>query len=132
MPKKHIYKTKIYYEDTDAGGVVYYANYFKFIERARTEMIYDILGLSHRELKEKHDCIFLVSNISAKFLKPVKFENNIEVNTSIITKSAVRLKLLQIIKTNQELMFTCEVDLAVVNSRGQIAKLNNEILSKIY
>ena len=49
MSEKHIYKTRIYYEDTDAGGVVYYANYFKFIERARTEMIYKLLGLSHME-----------------------------------------------------------------------------------
>ena len=58
MSEKHVYKTRIYYEDTDAGGVVYYANYFKFIERARTEMIYKLLGLSHMDLKNNHDCIF--------------------------------------------------------------------------
>ena len=77
MSEKHIYKTRIYYEDTDAGGIVYYANYFKFIERARTEMIYELLGLSHMDLKNNHDCIFLVSGLTAKFLKPIKFEDNI-------------------------------------------------------
>ena len=51
MSKEHIYKIKIYYEDTDVGGVVYYANYLKFTERARTEMIYDLLKISHTDLK---------------------------------------------------------------------------------
>ncbi len=89
MSKKHIYKTKIYYEDTDAGGVVYYANYFKFIERARTEMIYELLGLSHKSLKNNYDCIFLVSSLNANFLKPIKFEDTIQdlcKNLNIILK----------------------------------------------
>ena len=52
MPKKFKYVTKIYYEDTDAGGVVYYANYLKFLERARSEAIYS-LGLSNKEILDK-------------------------------------------------------------------------------
>ena len=131
MSEKYIYKTRIYYEDTDAGGVVYYANYFKFIERARTEMIYKLLGLSHSSLKNNHDCIFLVSGLTAKFLKPIKFEDNIEVFTRILSKSAVRLKLEQIIKKNDELMFKSEVDLAVVNSKGKLSKLDKGLLAKI-
>ena len=51
MSKFHTYKTKVYYEDTDAGGIVYYARYLHFIERARTEMIYERLKLSHKQLK---------------------------------------------------------------------------------
>ena len=54
----HKYKVRIYYEDTDAGGVVFYANYFKFTERARTELIYEKLKLKHLELKDKFDVIF--------------------------------------------------------------------------
>ena len=131
MSEKYIYKTRIYYEDTDAGGVVSYANYFKFIERARTEMIYELLGLSHMDLKNNHDCIFLVSGLTAKFLKPIKFEDTIEVFTRILSKSAVRLKLEQIIKKNSDLMFKSEVDLAVVNSEGKLSKLDKGLLSKI-
>ena len=131
MSEKHIYKTRIYYEDTDAGGVVYYANYFKFIERARTEMIYELLGLSHKDLKNNHDCIFLVSGLTAKFLKPIKFEDNIEVFTRILSKSAVRLKLEQIIKKKTNPMFKSEVDLAVVNSKGKLSKLDKGLLAKI-
>ena len=62
MLKNFQYKTKVYYEDTDAGGIVYYANYLKFIERARTEMIYTQFGLNHKQLKEKHDIIFVVNH----------------------------------------------------------------------
>ena len=74
MSKEHIYKIKIYYEDTDVGGVVYYANYLKFTERARTEMIYDLLKMSHTDLKDKFDIILVVSGFKAKYLKPAKFE----------------------------------------------------------
>ena len=127
----HIFLNRVYHEDTDFVGVVYYANYFKFIERARTEMIYKLLGLSHSSLKNNHGCIFLVSGLTAKFLKPIKFEDNIEVFTRILNKSAVRLKLEQIIKRNSELMFKSEVDLAVVNSKGKLSKLDKELLAKI-
>ena len=61
MSKKHQYKIKIYYEDTDAGGVVYYANYLKYMERARTEMIYELFDLNHKDLK--------VSPLEKKFIK---------------------------------------------------------------
>ena len=64
----HKYKVRIYYEDTDAGGVVFYANYFKFTERARTELIYEKLKLKHIELKEKFDVIFVVKSLSSKYL----------------------------------------------------------------
>ena len=60
----HIYKTKVYYEDTDAGGIVYYARYLHYIERARTEMIYDHLKLNHKQLREQFNVIFVVRAVS--------------------------------------------------------------------
>ena len=77
MLKNFQYKTRVYYEDTDAGGIVYYANYLKFIERARTEMIYTQLGLNHKQLKEKHDIIFVVKACNSKYLKPALFEDEL-------------------------------------------------------
>ena len=74
---------------------------------------------------------FLVSGLTAKFLKPIKFEDNIEVFTRILSKSAVRLKLEQIIKKNSDPMFKSEVDLAVVNSKGKLSKLDKGLLAKI-
>ena len=68
----HIYKTKVYYEDTDAGGIVYYARYLHFIERARTEMIYDHLKLNHKQLREKFNSI--LENILQNGVKSSEIE----------------------------------------------------------
>ena len=114
MEKSYKFNVKIYYEDTDAGGVVYYANYLKFTERARSEMIYKVLGLKHKDLKEKFNVIFVVTAINAKYIKSAKFEDNITVITNILKSSAVRLTLKQDIKIKDTLLFTSEVELAVV------------------
>ena len=92
MPREHKYTTKIYYEDTDAGGVVYYANYFKFIERARSEMIYDLLSINLSDLKRDFDILFVVKKLTAEFHKPIKFEDKIDVITNIIRKTPVSKK----------------------------------------
>ena len=131
MEKSYKLDVKIYYEDTDAGGVVYYANYLKFTERARSEMIYEVLGLKHKELKEKFNVIFVVTAINAKYLKSAKFEDNVTVITNILKSSAVRLTLKQNIKNKDTLLFTSEVELAVVKENGSIQKLPKELLSKI-
>ena len=66
MPKKFKYVTKIYYEDTDAGGVVYYANYLKFLERARSEAIYS-LGLSNKEILDKEGVMIIVKSCDIEY-----------------------------------------------------------------
>ena len=131
MEKSYKFHVKIYYEDTDAGGVVYYANYLKFTERARSEMIYEVLGLKHKDLKEKFNVIFVVTAINAKYIKSAKFEDNITVFTNILKSSAVRLTLKQDIKIKDTLLFTSEVELAVVKENGSVQKLPKELLSKI-
>ena len=127
----HKYKGRIYYEDTDAGGVVFYANYFKFTERARTELIYEKLKLKHLDLKAKFDVIFVVKSLSSKFLAPAKFEDDLIVVSKIIEKSPVRLVLEQNIEKANKLIFTSTIELAVVSSRGKITKLPDEVLSLI-
>ena len=131
MSKEHIYKIKIYYEDTDVGGVVYYANYLKFTERARTEMIYDLLKMSHTDLKDKFDIILVVSGFKAKYLKPAKFEQEIRVFSSIIRKSPVRLTIKQDIKFENEILFTSEVEIAVVKKDGNIQKSQEYYYQKL-
>ena len=96
---------RIYYEDTDAQGVVFYANYFKFTERARTELIYERLKLKHRELKDKFDVIFVVKSLSSKYIAPAKFEDDLIVVSKIIEKSPVRLVLEQNIEKVNKLIF---------------------------
>jgi acyl-CoA thioester hydrolase len=131
MPDIHRFNLSVYYEDTDAGGIVYYANYLKFIERARTEMIYELFGLNHQKLKKDYDAIFVVRSCNVKYLKPAKFEDKLTIHTEIIKKSAVRLNLLQKVKTREELLVSAEVELAVVNSEGEISKLSANFLDKL-
>jgi acyl-CoA thioester hydrolase len=125
------YKTKVYYEDTDAGGIVYYANYLKFIERARTEMIYQQFKISHKELKDVHDVIFVVRSCNTKYLKPALFEDELFIETRVVKKSPVRINLLQEIKRNSELLVVSEVEMAIVNEKGVIKKLSDNLLKKL-
>ena len=127
----HKYKFRTYYEDTDAAGVIFYANYFKFTERARTELIYERLKLKHLELKEKFDVIFVVKSLSSKYIAPAKFEDQLVVISKIIEKSPVRLVLEQNIERTNKLIFTSTIELAVVSSKGKITKLPEKLLSLI-
>ena len=131
MSRKYSYKTKVYYEDTDAGGIVYYANYLKFIERARTEIIYQQFKINHQKLKNTYDVIFLVKSCNIKYIKSANFEDELEIVTSITKKTSVRLNLLQEIIRNNELLITATVELAVVNCKGIVKKLPQKLLDKI-
>ena len=131
MANFHTYKTKVYYEDTDVGGIVYYAKYLHFIERARSEMIYDRLKFNHKQLKIDFNAIFVVRECNVKYHKSANFEDHLEVFTYVSTKSLVRLNLIQEIKRQKEILVTAEIELAVVGSNGSISKLPNNLLEKI-
>ena len=131
MVKNYLYNSYIYYEDTDVGGIVYYANYLKFMERARTEMIYDVFRLSHNNLKKIHDIIFIVRSCNIRYLKPAKFEDSIQINTIVLKKSSVRIKLLQEIKRKKDLLTVAEIELATINSKGKINKIPTHLLKKL-
>ena len=79
------YKLKVFYEDTDSGGVVYYANYLKFFERARTEAIAEI-GLSNKKLLEENGIFIIVKSCNIEYKKPAKLEDQIEIKSNIISK----------------------------------------------
>ena len=131
MTKKYLYKAKVYYEDTDIGGIVYYANYLKFIERARTEMIYQQFKMSHQKLKKIYNIMFVVRTCNIKYVKPANFEDELLITTSIIKKTAVRINLLQEISRNNELLVSAELELAVVNTKSEVAKLPKDLLNTI-
>ena len=131
MSNFHTYKTKVYYEDTDAGGIVYYAKYLHFIERARTEMIYDRLKLNHKQLKIDFNAIFVVRECNVKYHKSANFEDHLDVCTYVSKKTTVRLNLIQEVKREKEILVTAEVELAVVGSNGSISKLPKDLLEKI-
>ena len=125
MDKTFTYKTKIYYEDTDAGGIVYYANYLKYFERARTEMIYS-LGYDHKKLNQ-NDVYIVVRSCHTDYEKPVKFEEEVSVVTKLSKISPVRINLTQSVNVNSEVRVTANVELAVIDQSGKPKKMPEDL-----
>ena len=130
MTNSFKYNLKIYYEDTDAGGVVYYANYLKFLERARSEAIYE-LGYSNIELKKKFGILIIVKSCNIEYKKPAMFEDKLTVISTIneITKTSFIMK--QNIKKNQELIASTDIHLVVVNLDGKPTKIPDDLKNKL-
>ena len=122
MVKEFDFKVKVYYEDTDAGGVVYYANYLKYLERARTELIYK-LNLSHKILKEKYKTYIVVRSCNIKYKKPGFFEDQFTIYTKLKGYSTSQFILKQIIKKNKELIVVAEIQLVTINKKGKLIKM---------
>tara|TARA_B100000963_G_scaffold68315_1_gene56553 strand:- start:233 stop:631 length:399 start_codon:yes stop_codon:yes gene_type:complete len=120
--------TKVYYEDTDAGGIVYYANYLKFIERARTNMILE-LGFSLKSLSEKYDCNFVVKNIDCNYIKSAKLEDDLTIQTKFLNIKNASFELEQNIFKINELIFKSKVLMVNINSSGKPLKLPQFLLS---
>ena len=129
MSKQFKHKVKIYYEDTDAGGVVYYANYLKYLERARSEAIYS-LGLTNTNLQKDHDTLIIVKSCNIEYKKPAKFEDELEIISSILSKTKTSFTMLQIIKKNEEIISEATVQLVTVNKVGKPIKIP-EILNNL-
>ena len=110
---RHKFDLRVYYEDTDAGGIVYHANYLKFAERARTEFLHE-LGLSNSQML-KQDIAFVVSKIEIDYKKPATLEEILTVETSIEQLGAATLTLRQNVVRNKELVAGLKVCVAVVS-----------------
>tara|TARA_A100001234_G_C12330506_1_gene261537 strand:- start:55 stop:450 length:396 start_codon:yes stop_codon:yes gene_type:complete len=130
MSKQFKQKIKIYYEDTDSGGVVYYANYLKYLERARSEAIYS-LGLSNSILQKDYGTLIIVKSCNIKYKKPAKFEDELEVMSSVISKTRTSFSMSQIIKRQEDTISEAEVQLVTVNKDGKPIKIP-EILEKLF
>ena len=129
MSKYFKYKFKIYYEDTDAGGIVYHANYLKYLERARSEAIYS-LGLTNTNLQKYHDTLIIVKSCNIEYKKPAKFEDELEIISSILSKTKTSFTMLQIIKKNEQIISEATVQLVTVNKEGKPIKIP-EILNNL-
>ena len=129
MSKEFKYVSKIYYEDTDAGGVVYYANYLKFLERARSEAIYS-LGLSNKEILEKEGVIIIVKTCNIEYKKPAKFEDEIEIISNIKEVKNSSFKMHQVIKKKFDIISEADVVLVTVNKKGKPVRIPS-ILKKL-
>ncbi len=130
MSKSHIYKLKVFVEDVDFGRV-FYSRYLQYIERARTELIYEKFGLTLTQLMNEQDIMFVVRTCNIKYIKSAVFEDNLSVETTVLQKTNVRLNLLQEVKRGTETLVSAEVELAVVDRSGSIKKLSRDFFEKI-
>ena len=117
---------RVYYEDTDLSGVVYYANYLKFIERARSEWVRS-LGIDQKYLKAKKRTVFAVRHLVADYVKSANFDDVLEINTFLENKTAARFILKQDVFRGKELLFRGRVTLVAITENGKPTRLPAEI-----
>lgn len=110
----HELPVKIYYEDTDAGGVVYHANYIKFCERARTEFLQNC-GFTNQQIAKNHNIMFVVRHIEADYLKPAILEDMLTVKSTIEVMKNSSFVMRQAIYKQDTLIFTADVTLVCVD-----------------
>ena len=129
MAKKFTFKVKVYYEDTDAGGVVYYANYLKFLERARSEAIYS-LGYTNSSLLENFGVLLIVKSCNIEYKKSAKFEDKLEVFSEVKSFTKTSFLMKQSISRDNELITDAQVHLVSVDKNGKPSKIPNELKKK--
>ena len=117
----HHFQTRIYYEDTDLAGIVYYANYLKFIERARSEWL-RALGLDQAGMK-RQGFAFAVRSLTADYLSPARYDDLVTVESQLHELSGARLILDQIVKRDALPLFQARVTLVCINDAGRPVRL---------
>ena len=130
MAKKFKFTVKVYYEDTDSGGVVYYANYLKFLERARSEAIYT-LGYTNSGLLEKHNILLIVKSCNIEYKKPARLEDILDVISEVNSFTKTSFIMKQNILKDHELISTADIHLVAVNKNGKPTKLPDKLKQKL-
>lgn len=124
------FHTRVYYEDTDLAGIVYYANYLKFIERARTEWV-EALGVDQVALKAREGIVFAVRRVEADYLRPAKFADALVVETRLQALGGARIVLEQVVTREGERLFAAVVTLVCLTEDGHAARLPVEVRAKL-
>lgn len=126
----HSYQLRVYYEDTDMAGIVYYANYLKYIERARSEWVRDF-GIDQRELKQTQGIVFAVRRVEADYITPAHFDDLLDVQTVCIGLTPARLVLVQTVKRENITLFQAKVTLVCLNAQGRPIRLPSVFRHKL-
>ena len=122
MHKNFFHTVKVYYEDTDAGGVVYYSNYLNFLERARTEAITNI-GLSNKKIKEDFDILIIVKSCNIQYNKPSYLEDQLKIRSFVKSVTKTSFFMTQIVSRDNDIIAEALVHLVFINSAGKPTKI---------
>ncbi|OQK18094.1 4-hydroxybenzoyl-CoA thioesterase [Methyloprofundus sedimenti] len=129
MSNIFIWPVRVYYEDTDAGGVVFYANYLKFYERARTEML-RAMGFEQDELITHEAVIFVVRSVQVEYLKPARFNEMLNVSAALCKVKSASLTFEQTITRNDEILNTASIRIGCLDSDTLRPKLIPDALKQ--
>ncbi len=122
MHKNFFHNIKVYYEDTDAGGVVYYANYLKFLERARTEALFTI-GFNNKKIKENYGALIVVKSCNIEYKKPSYLEDELKIRSFVKSVTKTSFFMSQFISRDNELIVEAKVHLVFVDKNGKPIKV---------
>lgn len=126
----HTFPVRVYYEDTDMAGIVYYANYLRYIERARSDWVRD-LGIDQNAMREQDGVVFVVRRVEADYIAPARFDDALEVRTVTRSVTGVKLMMGQEVWRGETLLFRAEVLVVCVGANGQPARLPANIRQKL-
>jgi len=129
MHENFFHKIKVYYEDTDSGGVVYYANYLKFLERARTEALFSI-GYSNKKIQDQFNSLIIVKSCNIEYKKSAYLEDELKVRSFVKSISKTSFFMNQIITKVEDIIVEAQIHLVFVNNEGKPVKIPEEIYSK--
>lgn len=122
----HEFAVRVYYEDTDLAGIVYYANYLKFIERARTEWVRG-LGIDQAALRRERGIVFAVRRVEADYLRPARFDDELRVTTALVELGGARIVLDQAVWRGDATLFTARVVLVCLSDAGLAVRMPAEL-----
>jgi len=129
MHENFFHKLKVYYEDTDSGGVVYYANYLKYLERARTEALFSI-GYSNKKIKDQFNSLIIVKSCNIDYKTPAYLEDELTARSFVKSVTKTSFFMNQIITRDKTTIVNAQVHLVFVNKEGKPVKIPDEIYSK--
>ena len=118
MHENFFHNLKVYYEDTDAGGIVYYANYLKFLERARTEALVT-LGFNNKKIKEDFGSLIIVKSCNIEYQKPAHLEDQLNIRSFVKSITKTSFFMNQFISRGEDKIVEAKVHLVFVNSEGK-------------
>jgi len=127
---EHRFDLRIYYEDTDHGGVVYYANYLKYMERARTEFMRSH-GIELDQLQRDEDALFAVIEAHVHYRRPAHFNDALNVRSELTHVHGARLAFRQMIMRGDEELVEGEIKLACMDTHGRARRIPRAVLNKI-
>ena len=129
MHENFLHKLKVYYEDTDSGGVVYYANYLKFLERARTEALFSI-GFSNNKIREQFKAFIIVKSCNIDYKKPAHLEDELTIRSFVKSTTKTSFFMNQIISKEKDIIAESQVHLVFINKERRPVKIPEDIYLK--